>query len=235
MAGDWLKMEHSLPEKPEILAISAKLDMHPDMVVGMCFRLWRWFDIHTEDGHAPAVTFVTLSSALGHADVTEKFLKAMQDVSWLTSNDQGLVLPNFDYHNGNTAKTRALGSKRKKKQRSKQNNDVTKESRNESDKIVTREEKRREENIINDQFEVFYSAYPKKVAKPKALKAWQKQKPILQVVLKSLEAHKKSSQWQNKEFIPHPATFINNQRWEDEIEAPSNSYDDIFSPVRSSQ
>ena len=117
MAGDWIKMETCLPQKPEILAISAKTGMHPDMIVGKCFRLWAWFDQHTENGHAKGVTLVTLGYALGNGDDTTKFTEAMSQVNWLIENDDAVTLPNFEKHNGASAKKRLEDAKRQKKHR----------------------------------------------------------------------------------------------------------------------
>ncbi len=68
-------------------------------------------------------------------------------------------------------------------------------------------------------FAAFWSAYPQKVAKPEALKAWRsaKHRPPLAELLAALEKHKASEQWQAARFIPHPAKWINQQRWEDEL------------------
>jgi hypothetical protein len=70
-------------------------------------------------------------------------------------------------------------------------------------------------------FEEFWSAYPKKVAKEAARKAWVKLKPdetlgkeIIQAVMESA----KSKDWlkENGKYIPYPATYLNGKRWEDE-------------------
>jgi len=66
----------------------------------------------------------------------------------------------------------------------------------------------------DSDFETFYSSYPKKVAKPNARKAWDKNKCKLEEVLPALEKHKKT--WNDPQFIPHPATWLNQRRWEDE-------------------
>lgn len=73
---------------------------------------------------------------------------------------------------------------------------------------------------VSDGFSEFWSAYPRKVGKSEAGKAWQKHKPDLAVVLKALEAQKQSDQWQRDggKFIPHPSTWLNQKRWEDEVE-----------------
>ena len=79
-------------------------------------------------------------------------------------------------------------------------------------------------------FDIFYKAYPKHKGKEAAKKAWEKIKPddnLLQVILKSLESFKKSKQWQKDkgEFIPHPATWLNNKRWEDEPDLQPQAQD----------
>ena len=74
-------------------------------------------------------------------------------------------------------------------------------------------------------FDVFWSAYPRKVAKPNALKAFEKVQPdeaLLSRMLDAVERAKASPQWMKDggQYIPHPATWLNAQRWEDEIAQP---------------
>lgn len=72
-------------------------------------------------------------------------------------------------------------------------------------------------------FEIFWQAYPKKVAKKEAQKAWCKSpvkgKEITDIVAQ-IEEYKKSRQWRDPQYIPNPATFINRRQWEDEIPMP---------------
>ena len=71
---------------------------------------------------------------------------------------------------------------------------------------------------INEDFERFYSAYPKKKSRIDAEKAWKKVKPPIEYVLKALEWQKLSAQWiKNKgEYIPYPASYINSGGWMNE-------------------
>ena len=71
----------------------------------------------------------------------------------------------------------------------------------------------------DSDFTAFWSAYPRKVAKPAALKAWRsaKHRPPLAELLVALDRHKGSEQWQAARFIPHPATWLNGQRWDDQL------------------
>ena len=67
-------------------------------------------------------------------------------------------------------------------------------------------------------FEEFWKAYPRKVSKDAAQKAWVKCKPPLQDVLQALAWQVRSEQWRqdNGAFIPYPATYLNKGRWKDE-------------------
>lgn len=71
-------------------------------------------------------------------------------------------------------------------------------------------------------FDHFWNNYPKKVAKPTALKAWAKLRPteeLLKKILEGLEAWKGTDQWHKDggAFIPHPTTWLNQRRWEDQL------------------
>lgn len=72
----------------------------------------------------------------------------------------------------------------------------------------------------DDEFDTFWAAYPRKVGKKTAMKSFLKVDVPLETILTALEQHKKSAQWSkdNGQFIPHPATWLNNARWEDELE-----------------
>lgn len=70
------------------------------------------------------------------------------------------------------------------------------------------------------QFDVFWAAYPRKVAKQDALKAWKKLRLVngdFERVMAALESAKRSDWAQRSaEHIPHPATWLNGRRFEDE-------------------
>lgn len=109
MAGEWLKMEACTPEKAEVLMITARMGWDDaDTTVGKLFRVWRWFDQHTLNGNAVSVTSALLDRIIG----VSGFCHAMQSVGWLVITEEGISLPNFDRHNGNTAKNRVMTAKR---------------------------------------------------------------------------------------------------------------------------
>lgn len=61
----------------------------------------------------------------------------------------------------------------------------------------------------------FWAAYPSKVGKAAALRAWRRKRPPLEACLRALEWQRRSLKWQQG-YIPNPATWINGGRWEDE-------------------
>ena len=77
------------------------------------------------------------------------------------------------------------------------------------------------DSIYPSTFLKFWEVYPRREGKGSALKAYQnikEPKPMLSEILSSINDHSNSKQWQNKEFIPHPATWLNQRRWEDEMD-----------------
>lgn len=112
MAGDWIKVEAVTPDKPEVHAMAEELGVAPEEVLGRLFRVWIWADQHTLSGDALSVTDALLDSV---ARVTG-FAKAMRNVGWLRGVGK-VNFPNFERHNGKTAKNRALAKDRMKRHR----------------------------------------------------------------------------------------------------------------------
>jgi hypothetical protein len=147
MAGDWIKVRVSLATDPAVICMAEKLDTSEFEVVGMLHHLWSWADSQSRDGHASGVTAKWINRFVQR----DQFAQAMQDAGWLSINDDGVEFPNFDRHNGESAKARGLAAARKQKQRSNVTPEVQSMSRAERDESVTREEKRREEKKKQDQ------------------------------------------------------------------------------------
>jgi hypothetical protein len=75
--------------------------------------------------------------------------------------------------------------------------------------------------MIDDQFSMFWNAYPKKVGKKACAKAWAKLNltaNLFEQIMKSLAWQKASDQWTREggRFIPNPLTWLNQGRWENE-------------------
>ena len=88
----------------------------------------------------------------------------------------------------------------------------------------TETETETETDLCGD-FDSFWNQYPRKIGKKAALKAWHaaKDKPDLPRILSALTAAKQSPDWtkENGKFIPHPATWLNQGRWDDVLTTPA--------------
>lgn len=85
---------------------------------------------------------------------------------------------------------------------------------------------REEDKIHPSQFDTFWASYPRKVGALAAKKAWEKackmkNRPTLQEVLDAIKLQSQTEQWQDKRFIPHPSTWLNQGRWMDEVVLPA--------------
>ena len=73
----------------------------------------------------------------------------------------------------------------------------------------------------SEEFMLFWDAYPRKVGKDKAWKAWLARngdRPELSDILDAVKKQSLSQQWRKDggQYIPHPSTWINAGRWSDE-------------------
>lgn len=211
MAGDWIKVEHATIDKPEILQMAELLGTTADDVFGKLFRVWVWFDQQSRNGDAGCVTESALMRFIDRHVASNGFAACMKKVGWLSASG----MPNFERHNGESAKNRALTNKRMKRHR-----DATR------DDGVTQNaspEKRREEitPIVPTRFAEFWERYPgpRKVAKSKCVKFWATHKldPLTDQILSHVALMAVSVQWQEKggQFVPAPLTYLNQRRWED--------------------
>lgn len=80
--------------------------------------------------------------------------------------------------------------------------------------------KEQEKNTKKDLFPEFYEFYPKKKARGAAEAAWKKaiKKTEPEIILSAAQEFAKFSEDKDKQFIPYPATWLNQERWGDELE-----------------
>lgn len=74
---------------------------------------------------------------------------------------------------------------------------------------------------VEDRFERFWQAYPRRVGKGAALAVWVRLKPsdeMTATMIAAVNEQARSAQWlkDGGQFIPHPRTWLNQGRWQDE-------------------
>lgn len=147
-----------------------------------------------------------------------------------------LVKPTLDNarikaESGSVGGTNGLGvpkTKSKKEANEKQTESKTKANEKQTESKIEKEVEIEKENDssspysppVGDGFERFWKLYPKKVGKEAAKKAFQRARKTasLETLLSAVERQKCGSRWSkdNGRFIPNPATWLNQGRWEDE-------------------
>jgi hypothetical protein len=113
MAGDWIKVEHATPDKLEVVQMSSILRIDQDAVAGKLVRVWSWADENSVDGAALTVTEAFIDKVARR----KGFAAAMREAGWLRGKNGALELPNFQRHNGKSAKKRAVDMERKRRER----------------------------------------------------------------------------------------------------------------------
>ena len=94
--------------------------------------------------------------------------------------------------------------------------------------------RKRRDDVVSPGFTEFWNAYPRKVAKQNALKAWGKtgaddSQSLTDTILADVK-RRVDGEWKGKEvqYIPHPATYLNQRRWEDESSATDTVEDEYY-------
>jgi len=79
-------------------------------------------------------------------------------------------------------------------------------------------------NTVNnkDYFSQFWDFYPRKAGKESARKAWEKLQPneeLMTLIANNIQERIDKGEWRkdNKSYILHASTFLNQKRWEDEV------------------
>jgi hypothetical protein len=74
---------------------------------------------------------------------------------------------------------------------------------------------------LNNMFDIFWTTYPRRIAKQNAVKAWQKAIKTVDpdVIIAGAEKYAVAVQGKESQFIRHPATWLNGGCWDDEPDA----------------
>lgn len=133
MSQPWIKMLTGLRRHPKVVRMASALEADRHRIVGGLHSAWSVFDEQSEDGELVGYTPAVLDEEVGWPGFTD----AMIAVKWCYFDGNSLFLPEFDKHNGASAKRRAQDADRKRAGRS---------SASDADKSRTRGDKRREES-----------------------------------------------------------------------------------------
>lgn len=143
MAGDWIKIEHGLLNKPEVMLLADALDISHFEAVGHLIAFWLWVDLNMSPS-CPQVKGT--KKGLDRVAGRDGFADALISVGWLDIESDMISIPGYEVHLSKSAKERAKGQKKKASQRSKVSPSLSPVAGDKNGtQGGTREEKRREE------------------------------------------------------------------------------------------
>lgn len=95
-------------------------------------------------------------------------------------------------------------------------------------------------NGLRERFNAFWQVYPRKVGKDAAWRAWQKRRPTEETsasVIAALAWQVQQDNWlrEGGRFVPNPATWINQGRWQDEPQTTPRISDNTLAMARATQ
>lgn len=148
MASDWIKMRADLFTHPKVFKIADSLGADELYIVGALLSFWAWAHAHAVDGRVDGAT----SHMIDRATRVDGLSAALVSVGWLHVDDDGVTIPRFEVHNGDSAKERTLKNERQSRWRErKRSKSVDAPVDGEaSTSASTREEKRREDISTTD-------------------------------------------------------------------------------------
>lgn len=85
--------------------------------------------------------------------------------------------------------------------------------------------------MTDDRFEQFWQAYPRRIGKGCARRAYEKARKLASHddIMAGLRRFIQAEPWHGDiQFCPHPSTWLNQERWEDEYETPGSAVDDAI-------
>ena len=108
MSG-WIKMGVGLRRHPKVVRLASALKADRLRVVGALHAVWCVFDEHSNDGRLYGYSSAIMDEEIGWRG----FSKAMQGIGWLVEAEDSLTVPDYEEHNGPTARRRATETVRK--------------------------------------------------------------------------------------------------------------------------
>lgn len=237
MAGGivWFRWHHGSVTDPKFKLIAHRADARLGDVVAIWAIALEAASSNADRGSIGRLDYESIDCLLGASDgTTERIFDAMVQRG-LIDRDGRVVSwdkrqPMREREDSSAGRTREY-RERLKQQRDADVNHVTPSDASVTQKTPRGEESREEGRkpprssaraaSLPDGFGQFWSAYPVKKAKAEAVKVWAKLHPDDQLraeILAGIERERGSEQWTRDggRFIPHPTTWLNQRRWEDE-------------------
>ncbi len=202
----WFRFYHEVLDDPKVQRLPAEL-----------FRVWVncLCLAARNDGQIPPLSDVSFAfrETPEHCEI---LLQELVKAGLLDCFKGGILRP----HNWDSRQFKSDSSTERVKRFRERSKKVS-ETLDETDQTRTEQSRTDTTPAYSIEFLEFWKLYPRKEAKGEAWKVWQRLRPtdtIRSSIARAVESQKLSSEWKRDfgKFIPHPATWLNKRRWEDE-------------------
>lgn len=232
----WIELHQTLPQNKKTLRLMNLLKIKNAHAVGHLCMLWLWALDNAQDGDLSSFLDSEISLISGWNKKPQDFVSALIQAGFLDEDKQ---IHDWRDYAGRLIEKRKSDAERKRsirKPSAQSPQGVRRTSEGQSadvagNRTVPNRTVPNKELDLNNKptltprkgFEEFWKAYPLKMGKQAAIKSWEKIKPdtaLIEKIIQAVEDAKLSKQWQkdNGQYIPHPTTWLNQGRWDDEYE-----------------
>jgi hypothetical protein len=224
---------------PKLIRLAGVLKQPTEIAGLRLIRLWCWTMKYHEDGDLSRCRPEEIAEAAGWKGRASDFSKALKVAGWRDADGR---LHDWEDRQGSLVRARKMAAERVRRWRSQRNSDVPDDvtvtvKRNSNvppslpfpslpipskkPSIGRGGGKDGGSGALGEGFTAFWTEYPRKVGKHAAVKAWAKIAPdaaLSSRIVAAVVTQKSWPQWTKDEgqFIPHPTTWLNQRRWEDE-------------------
>ena len=245
----WIQVHQALKDHRKLYDAADELEITPPHMMGLLISFWLWALDNASAGQLAGVTSRMIARAAQYDGEPEKLTSALIRAGWLDKKEDGtLEIHNWYEYAGKLIDQREAEKARSKRRRTAAGKTVgeptndrrTTAGQPPDDQQTTagRLDYTRVDNnippnpqgeggemkkkpLVEIRFAEFWSAYPKKVSKQYALKAWKRINPdaaLHEKIMAAINAQKSSKQWlrENGRYIPNPATWLNGGNWDNE-------------------
>lgn len=229
MANSWLRLWHDMPNDPKWRTIAKVSKQSIPSVIAVYLHILVIASNATERGRTQSVCNEDIASALDlECEQVDQIIAAMQGRVLDGDSVSGWSKRQVEREDG--AAGRAKAWREAKKQAKTEDSNATERNRTHAERNQTPDKDTDKDTDKSNTplppsggdvlFSKFWSAYPRKVGKDVARKAFDKRKPsteLVDLMVQAVNRQKMTPQWAKDggQFIPHPSTWINEGRWMD--------------------
>ena len=209
----WIESHVELGEHPKLTELCFYLAIEKYEAVGHLHLLWHFtLKYAWRDGDLRRFTPRVICEAVGWKKEPETFINALRQTGWIEKD--GMQVHDWLSYAGKLVKDRLYNEIR----RNTPLNAVKSRKTTATLPYPTLPNQKNKDMLT--PFNTFWELYPRKTAKQPALKAWSRirfEEGLFEKVVAAVVAQKDSKQWREG-FIPHAATWLNQKRWDDEVQ-----------------